>query len=442
MWSRAVGVFYLAFSAWVFLIPGVRCVSVLADPAIQSGGIPRMAWSLHKTLSPRYETWARLWVEKGVGTQVSVHDVAGTEWPLFGSCFYLWATEALQEAHKAAGRDEPLRYARGAVEAATRLVIDPRSAEWVKEHWGESYLTKENVFYRMLVMSAIISHHRLTGSAEHLEMLRQQVEGMVKELDASPAGLLDDYPRQCYPTDVLAVLYAIKRADPILGTDHTEFLNRALRGFTGPQVKDLGLPPYSADADTGRPHDRSRGCGNSYLTMHAPYLWPDQAGQWYEAYDKNFWQRDWLAMGFREFPNDEKMESYFDVDSGPVIRGIGFAASAFGLAGARVNGRFDHAHPLTAMMIVTSLPFPDGTLWIPRFLSSTVDAPYLGESAILYSLTRTPAVKAEAVVPSQGGLCGYVWLVLGIYFGVGGLIFRRGWRLVRYGQWRKVQVRA
>lgn len=66
----------------------------------------------------------------------------------------------------------------------------------------------------MLVMSAIISQHRLTGETSHLPLLREQVESLAAELDAAPSGLLDDYPGQCFPTDVVAALAAIKRADP------------------------------------------------------------------------------------------------------------------------------------------------------------------------------------------------------------------------------------
>jgi len=87
-----------------------------------------------------------------------------------------------------------------------------------------------------------------------------------------PAGLLEDYPQECYPTDVVSALVSIKRADATLGLDHSAFLTRALRGFTGERALDLGLPPFAADVRTGHPLDRSRVCSNAYLTMHAPFL--------------------------------------------------------------------------------------------------------------------------------------------------------------------------
>jgi hypothetical protein len=133
---------------------------------------------------------------------LTTENIAGTEWPLFGSVFYLWATEALQEAAEEDSSKcpaTPKQYARGAIEAAAALVADPNHAGWVREHWGDAYLDKENLFYRMLLISALTSYQKLLGETRYESLLRGQVESLAKELDDSPYGLLDDYPGQCYP---------------------------------------------------------------------------------------------------------------------------------------------------------------------------------------------------------------------------------------------------
>ena len=54
------------------------------------------------------------------------------------------------------------------------------------------------------------------------------------------------------------------------------------------------------------------------------------------------------------------------------------------------------AYKLSAQALAASWPLPNGTLLAPRILSRAVSAPYLGESATLFALTR------RAQFPSRG----------------------------------------
>jgi len=274
---NAVAMMLLALCFCIY--PAIRAVLDLRDPALKTPGTPKVAWRLFHNLSPRYASWAKARVAQGKAEGMSTEDISGTEWPLFGSVFYLWGVENLQNAWDAGDHTggEPKVYARDAIIAASELVIDPKHASWVKQHWGTNYLHHENVFYRMLVIGALTSRAKLLHDGAHLDLLRDQVESFSQELDASKSGLLDDYPGQCYPGDVMAALMCIKRADTVLGTDHSKFIGRALRGFVGRNETRFHLPPYSANADTGVPSSDARGCGNSYMCLTAPELWPAQA---------------------------------------------------------------------------------------------------------------------------------------------------------------------
>jgi len=433
--ANAAIVILVAF--FFFLIPGIIVIHQLSDPAIRSPGIPQIAWKLHQNLSPQFEQWATGRVISTRAAQLSTNDISGTEWPLFGAVFYLWATESLQQEWDQGhtpGTIAPKVYARDAIAAAAELVVDPAQANWVKIHWGNNYLKTQNVFYRMLVISALTSHARLTGSTEHLRLLRDQVESLSAELDASPHGLLDDYPGQCYPGDVLTAIAMIHRADFLLGTDHSAFIRRAIRGFQGKALDSRGLVPYFAYATAGEPSDTSRGCDNSYVCLFSPEIWPEQARQWYDLYAENFWQEKWTCAGFREFPKDEPGNNWYcDVDSGLVLEGFGCAACAFGVGAARVNGHFEQAYPLTAEMLATSWPLPSGTCLLPRLFSNAADAPYLGEAGILFNLTRLPAKGTP--IHTGGAMPKFVVIFLALQLGFGLLLLIASVRSLR--QWHK-----
>ncbi len=409
-------------AALFFIYPAGRAFLSLQDSALQRPGIPKAVWRLERNLTPRYAAWAQERVAIGKPEDLSTNNISGTEWPLFGSVFYLWAMENLQDAWDAGDHTagvEPKVFSKDAIMAASELVIDPRHAAWVKKHWGDDYLHRENVFYRMLVIAALTSREKLLHDGAHLELLRDQVETFAEELDASPSGLLDDYPGECYPGDVMAAIYCIRRADAVLGTDHSKFVARSVRAFIGGKASRHQLPPYSADARTGRPHNDARGCGNSYMCLTAPELWPAQAKQWYQAYDKFFWQERITAAGYREHAKDVPRGDWMmDVDAGPVVGGYGVAACAFGIGAARKNGRFDRAYPLAAEMLATVWELPNGVLAVPRLLSNVSDAPLLGEAGILWQLTVQP--EKGFVVKTGGSTPAYVYIVLiaALLFGV------------------------
>lgn len=419
----ANAVLLLLIAVYFFLIPFVLMVYYLVDPAIKDRGISRFAVSVHRSISPKYERWAHERIKSGRAADLNLNDIAGTEWPVFGSFFYLLGTEEIQKAWESDNNlspSSPKTYAAGTIEAAAALVADPGHATWVKTHWGEDYLHDQNVFYRMLLMGGLTSYFRLCQDDKYLALIEDQAESLSQALDRSPHGLLDDYPRQCFPSDVLAAIAVIKRADIVLNTDHSDFVKRSIRGFSGKLLDATGLPPFFADARTGA-IGMSRGCSSQWATMWAAELWPKEAEAWYRNFEEHFWQEKWGAVGFREYPRHIRQFDWsFDVDAGPVLAGFGASASAFGLGTARANGRIDHAYPLTAQTIVVSWPLLDGTLLIPRLLSNATDAPYIGEVSLLFALTREPTKSVNIV--KGGRLPKIVYLILASFFGLGLLL--------------------
>jgi hypothetical protein len=439
-WCVAVNAVLLVVLAFYFFFyPAAIVLRDLNDTGLTSGDAPpRFAYSWHRSLSAKYEKWARARVAAGNAAAMSIYDISGTEWPIFGTIFYLSATESLQEAWEndpSLSPVAPKEYARGAIEASAALVSDPNHAGWVKKHWGNDYLSHEDLFYRMLLISGLTSYQKLTNDDKYESLLREQTESLAQELDQSPYGLLDDYPGQCYPVDILPAIAAIHRADAVLGTDHSQFVERAVRAFRGDAVDELtGLPAYMADSHTGQGYGPARGVGIAFMLIWAPQLWPETAQEWFAKYDHHFWQREWATAGFREFSRELSYGDWFiDVDAGPVMNGYGTAASAFGIGTARTYGRFDQAYPLSAEALAASWPLPDGTRLAPRMFSNLSDAPYVGETALLFSLTRPPLVEGGAA--SDGFIPASVYFGILFYLVCGVLLAWRAVLLLK--RWRK-----
>ena len=427
----------IALSVYFFFYPAVVILHDMNDPGLVDGGVPRYTFSWHRSLSADYEAWAHERVMSGKAAGLNINNISGTEWPVFGTVFYLWATESLQQAWEEDPTLFPVapkEYAHEAIEASAALVVDPNHAGWVRKHWGDDYLSRENLFYRMLLISGLTSYQKLTDNDQYEILLRDQVESLSRELDESSYGLLDDYPGQCYPVDILPAIAAIQRADEVLGTDHSQFVQRAIRAFQGDVLDEsTGLPAYIADSRTGQGYGPARGAGISFMLIGAPELWPETSQEWYDNYENYFWQQTWATAGFREFSRELPYGNWAgDVDSGPILASYGTAASAFGIGTARTFGRFDQAYPLSVEALAASWPLPDGTRLGPRMLSNLSDAPYIGEASLLFALTRRPMTSSgmptDGFVPASAYFGVIFYLTCGVVTSRRALLSLRRWK--------------
>ncbi|TQV88036.1 hypothetical protein [Aliikangiella coralliicola] len=416
--------FLAVIAIYFFLLPFGVAIFNLQDPGLKNGQLPKFTYHWHKKLAKDIPPWANERVRSSKASKLNTRDISGTEWPMFSAVYFLWATEALQDdwvKNPNATSTAPSIYAKAAINAAIKLITDPDNATWVKTHWGDDYLYQENIFYRMLLIAGLTSYQKLTGNEQFESLLINQVDSLSRELEASPFGLLDDYPGECYPVDILPALAVIQRAGKLLNRDHASFLAQSVRAFSESRVDpSTNLPAYVANSKTGEGIGSARGVGISYMLIWAPELWPNTASDWYANYEKYFWQQNNLLSGFREYPKGISYgDWFFEIDAGPVIKGYGVAASAFGIGAARVNNRFEHAYPLAAEAIVASWPLLSGSLLIPRALSNLSDAPYLGESALLFNMTRKPILKSATT--KKTSLPAFVYLFL-LFYALSGLL--------------------
>lgn len=126
-----------AVSFFLLLWPGFELARALLDRNLGGPEPAAQAWRWHRSLAPVYADWARERIASGAAARLSMHDIAGTEWPLFGSMFFLRATENLDQAWLRAPQGKrPALYARAAIDASADLLADPVQASWVQQHWG------------------------------------------------------------------------------------------------------------------------------------------------------------------------------------------------------------------------------------------------------------------------------------------------------------------
>lgn len=152
-----------------------------------------------------------------------------------------------------------------------------------------------------------------------------------------PSGLGSSYPgtRERWPADQSATLAALARFDR---AHHAETASvpyaryqRAVEAHLDP---DTGLP-YSELSGRGS-GKLPRGCALSYSTRYLAELDPASARALWVRYKKRYLVDAGLLVGFREWPPGRDRAA--DIDSGPIVRGVGAAATAFAISAARAMG--------------------------------------------------------------------------------------------------------
>lgn len=130
-----------------------------------------------------------------------------------------------------------------------------------------------------------------------------------------------------WPTDQAATLYGVHLYDRAHGTSKVDApLQRYLQ-----TVGTGGLPP-SELTGTVPDHELPRGSSLAFLVRYLAPVAPQPAQQLWQRTRDTFLVRLGPAAGLREW--QPGVERVADIDSGPIVSGIGASATAFGLAAA------------------------------------------------------------------------------------------------------------
>jgi hypothetical protein len=159
---------------------------------------------------------------------------------------------------------------------------------------------------------------------------------------AHPAGVGRSYPSSpCrWPADQAATLYALWLEHKAHGTDH----------LTGPRERYLAwLPttglPRSELTGSAPDSELPRGSAVAFTVRYLAPVAPEVARDlWGRAEAAGFVQRMGPLAGLREWAPG--VERAADIDSGPIVGGLGASATAFGRAAARAVGDDEAAKAL------------------------------------------------------------------------------------------------
>lgn len=177
--------------------------------------------------------------------------------------------------------------------------------------------------------------YRLVGGDDRFEAVHSRIADVLHEaLVAAKGGQLWSFPDVTWPFDTVPCLLALRLHDAQRGSMRSsEAIARHLQWVQEHATDPVLKLPYSqlADAPGGEP-TAPRGCDLGYRIFLLAHLDAAYARGTYDAFRRHFWIDRGFLAGFAEWPHGQELGE--DADSGPVVLGMGLAATGFGIGAA------------------------------------------------------------------------------------------------------------
>ena len=169
-----------------------------------------------------------------------------------------------------------------------------------------------------------------------VEQFHLQSAALAQAFSASPTHYLEAYPGQSWPVDNVVALTSLGIHDDLYQTHYRDVIAEWLQYTKSHLDPATGLIPHHINAGTGEILQGSRGSSLVLTLSFLPELNADFSREQYTRYRALYAQPVLDFVLTREYP--QGVDGPMDVDSGPMLGGIGPIASGVNLAAARANG--------------------------------------------------------------------------------------------------------
>ncbi len=341
------------------------------------------------------ERHLRLWSSKTKGhvtstcprfSEIQAMRRCNAEWDFMGRTFLVLAlgNMALREPGMKAECleimdtiiDETLRLER---EEGLYFFLMPyaKSGSFVMKPAGSQFLDGE-IALMLAVRRVVEEKEKYKGP------LRERVDVMVARMRQSPVLSAESYPNECWMFCNAVSLAAMRMADFLDGTDHSEFFKewvatakeKLVHAETGLLVSSYTVGGMAMDGPEG---------STIWMAAHCLRLVDKEFAEDQYRRARKELGRKVLGFGYgREWP--VSWVGPMDVDSGPVIPVLGVSAGSSGLAfvGASAFGDEKYLEALAATLDFAAFPSRrDGEL---RYCASN----QVGDAVLLYSAVMGP----------------------------------------------------
>jgi hypothetical protein len=171
----------------------------------------------------------------------------------------------------------------------------------------------------------------------------------------SPSPFLESYPGQAWPADATVAMASLSLHAELRGPAHAPVIARWLEQ-AAQRTDTNGFIPHAWDPITDREWQSARGSSQSLINSFLPTIDSAFAAGQFALYRRHFFMERCGLPVVREHPHG--VHGRGDVDSGPVILGVGSSATIVAAGACRANGDLFRAREFGCT--TDALGFPKG----------------------------------------------------------------------------------
>jgi hypothetical protein len=176
-----------------------------------------------------------------------------------------------------------------------------------------------------LLSKILIVNKSFSGSEAYIDSFHSNCKNISKALAVSQIPFLESYPFQAWPADMFPAMASLSNHDKIFPPEFTYQISAWLGLLKTHIDPATGMIPHEADSKTGLTREGARGSSASLIIRLLSEINPLLARNQFQLFKDNFVSSMFGLPFVREYPKGISHSG--DIDSGPVIFGIGFAAT-------------------------------------------------------------------------------------------------------------------
>jgi hypothetical protein len=187
-------------------------------------------------------------------------------------------------------------------------------------------------------LNLLLATQHLIDPAAPTAALHTRISAALEaRLLASPIGLIQTYPYECYPIDNAAGIASLALRDRSAHGTISPPVRRWLDEFASRwRHAPTGLLYQAVDETSGQPTDYPRGSGTNLAAYFLSFADPSLARALFHSANASLAQSSFGFTALREYPIG--IDGPGDIDSGPLLAGWSISSTGFSLAGCRQSG--------------------------------------------------------------------------------------------------------